>query len=229
MGLKNTIFRGSKDDSVNGWGQTIPAEDRYQMRKLISKLNPAHACAHRPTLSTWENPHGRRPDQYSQNCEKVQRGFHQSLGLKIPYCSCWPIPSEGCTRKLYSRLNPAYVCANPQTLIKQAVYMGAGLAKPKLYRVKGFNNLWDSKKHMKRKRRYPVNGQAHNIPLVIDTESEYKKVFLKLNPARIGANHPTPFKQANPHGRRHVTVNGRVLATSGIKKFQFQVKHRETQ
>ena len=107
--------------------------------------------------------------------------------------------------------------------------MGAGLAKPKLYRVKGFNNLWDSKKHMKRKRRYPVNGQAHNIPLVIDTESEYKKIFSKLNPARIGANHPTPFKQANPHGRRHVTVNGRVLATSGIKKFQFQVKHRETQ
>ena len=48
-------------------------------------------------------------------------------------------------KKLYSRLHPAHVCANHPTLIEQAIYMGEGLAKPKLYRVKGSNKLWDSK------------------------------------------------------------------------------------
>ena len=133
-------------------------------------------------------------------------------------------------KKLYSRLHPAHVCANHPTLIEQAIYMGEGLAKPKLYRVKGSNKLWDSKTPYEEEAERPSErSRPRYISLVTDTESEYKKVFSKLNPARIGANHPTPFKQANPHGRRHVTVNGRVLATSGIKKFQCQVKHRETQ
>ena len=103
-------------------------------------------------------------------------------------------------KKLYSRLHPAHVCANCPTLMEQAIYMGEGLAKPKLYRVKGFNKLWDSKTPYEEEAERPSErSRPRYISLVTDTESEYKKVFSKLNPARIGANRPTQTEGGNQH------------------------------
>ena len=104
MGLKKGVLRGSKDNQVNSWGHNIALDD------------PAHACANCLTLTKWGNPHGRTPGP-----EKVTGGFHQPLRLKNTILLWMTDSWSGCTRKLYSKLNSARVCANHPTLMEQAI------------------------------------------------------------------------------------------------------------
>ena len=82
---------------------------------------------------------------------------------------------KGCTRKLFSKLNPARVCADHPTPMEQATHTGEGLVQPNFDEVKGgFPSTSGIKKyHIKRKQGGDtVKGRGQNIPLVTNIGSD---------------------------------------------------------
>ena len=109
---------------------------------------------------------------------------------------------SGLFKKASSKLNPARVCADHPTPMEHATHTGEGLVQVNFDEVKwvfhhplGFKNTI-----LRGSRGDPVKGRGKNIPLVTNTRSGLctRKLFSKLNPARVCEDHLTPTEQA-PH------------------------------
>ena len=164
MGLKNNILRGSKDDPVNGWGQNIPVDDRYQIRdvweSVFEKPIP-HTFVQIAQLRQSEAIHTGE-DLVQPKFEKVKGKFHQPLGIKNTILIWMTDTRSGLYEKaLLKAQSHTCSCKSPNSDWK-------GLAN--VTESRGSNNLWDLKKHhITRNWGDPVNSQGDNIPLVTDT------------------------------------------------------------
>ena len=136
-----------------------PIRDQCWTNKFFKQLNPACVCENFPFPIEQATLMGKGLLQ--PKFDKVKGVLNQHLGFKNTILRgsrdtrimvktrmflWWPIKDQGCTNKLFTKLNPACICEYYPSSIEQATVMEAGLGQPSFDKVKwGFHQPLDSK------------------------------------------------------------------------------------